>query len=101
MIRHIVSFQLRAEDPELRAQHVRELTTRLEGLVDVAPGILSIRVHPDLGLSHGHWPLILVSEFESLDSLETYLAHPRHVDVVDWAIDGIVSERAVVDFDLA
>ena len=98
MIRHIVAFQLASEDPDTRDRHAAEMRLRLEALADAVPGILSIAVHDDLGVVASHWPLILVSDFESSEALDQYQAHPRHRAVVDWMNDGIVANRVVVDY---
>ena len=98
MIRHIVAFQLTADDPDTRKRHVAEMRARLEALVDAVPGVVSIEVHADLGAVASHWPVILVSDFETAEALEQYQVHPRHRAAVDWMNDGIVADRVVVDY---
>lgn len=98
MIRHIVAFQLTAPDEPQRGRDATQVIERLEALRDVVAGVVDLRVHRDVGLVASHWPLVLVADFESLDVLEAYQAHPRHVAFIDWANAGIISERAVVDF---
>ena len=100
MIRHVVALRLASDDVALCAQQALEIKERLEALLDVDPGIVALDVHFDLGLVEGHWPLILVSDFASLDALEAYQSHPRHRDVLAWMNSGVVSQRAVVDFDV-
>jgi hypothetical protein len=101
VIRHVVAFELAAQDESARRRDALDFAARLEGLRGVVAGVLAIDVHHDLGLVDSHWPLVLVADFESLDALEAYQSHPRHREVIDWANDGVVSNRAVVDFDLA
>ena len=98
MIRHIVAFQLTAADPDVRKRHVTEMRGRLEALVDAVPGVVSIEVHEDLGTVASHWPVILVSDFETTEALEQYQVHPSHRAAVDWMNDGIVADRVVVDY---
>ena len=98
MIRHIVAFQLASDDLDTRERHVAEMRSRLEALADAVPGIITIAVHEDLGVVASHWPLILVSDFESSDALDQYQTHPRHRAVVDWMNHGIVTDRVVVDY---
>ena len=98
MIRHIVVFQLAAADPDARRGHVAEMRSRLEALADIVPGVISIRVHEDVGAVASHWPLVLDSEFESSEALEQYQVHPRHRAVVDWMNDGVVVDRVVIDY---
>ena len=99
MIHHVVTFQLAAEDESTRRRHADEIAARLESLIDTVPGIVSIEVHFDLGLVASHWPVVLVSQFESVESLERYQMHPRHHEVIAWMNHGIVSDRTVVDYE--
>jgi len=98
MIRHIVAFQLASDDHDTRRRHAAEMKSRLEALIDVVPGVVSIEVHDDLGLVASHWPLILVSDFETAEALDRYQVHPRHHGVVAWMNDGIVADRVVIDY---
>ena len=99
MIRHIVLLKLDAEDTELRAEHARILTERIEALGDIVPGLRSVRVDPDLGGIATHYDLALVAEHDDRQALEVYQTHPAHVEVAEW-IRTVASIRAVVDADL-
>lgn len=98
MITHIVTLDLASEDRAVRASHAREIVRRLEALGDL-PGVVSLRVHHDLDLVAGHWPLVLVGEYDDVAALEAYQAHPRHREVLAWMNDGVVSARSTVDYD--
>jgi quinol monooxygenase YgiN len=98
MIYHIVSFELASTDPATGASHANEIIRRLEALGDL-PGVVSLRVHRDLGLVAGHWPLVLVGSYTDLAALEAYQSDPRHREVVAWMNDGVVSARSTVDYD--
>ncbi|HSN02406.1 MAG TPA: Dabb family protein [Acidimicrobiales bacterium] len=98
MIRHVVALELAATDSEVRRRHAEAIKSRLEALADVDQGIIDISVHFDLGLVESHWPLVLVADYVDYDSLESYQAHPRHVEVLAWMNDGVISARAVVDY---
>jgi hypothetical protein len=100
MIRHIVAFRLVDGDEVTRAHHVAAIKERLTGIADAVPGVLSLEVHGDLGYIHSHWPVVLIADFESNAVLEAYQAHPRHQDIVQWMDDGVVIDRAIVDFEV-
>jgi hypothetical protein len=100
MIRHVVALRLSAEEDAERLEQAVEVASRLEALADVVPGVISIRVHRDLGLVATHWPLVLVGDFEDIEALEAYQVHPRHLEVLEWMNQGVVTGRAVVDFEL-
>jgi hypothetical protein len=98
MIRHVVAIQLASTDADVRRRHAEEIKSRLEALEDVVAGISDITVHFDLGLVDTHWPLVLVADYADHDVLEAYQVHPRHVEVLAWMNDGVVSGRAIVDY---
>ncbi len=100
MIHHIVTLELASSDPEIRSSQAHELVRRLEALADL-PGVVSLRVHHDLGLVAGHWELVLVGQYEDVAALEAYQSDPRHLEIVAWMNDGVVSARSTVDYDAA
>lgn len=96
MIRHIVLWQLSAEDAEQRARDAEGVRERLEALAGVVPGLRSVRVAPDLGLDAGNWHLALVSEHDDEAALAAYQTHPAHLEAVGF-VKSVVSGRACVD----
>jgi hypothetical protein len=92
-------FRMAAEEPEQRRADVDGIRSRLEALGDL-DGVLSIRVHEDLGEVGSHWNVVLVADYASTEALSAYQVHPRHAEAVTW-IDGVVTDRAVVDFEVA
>ena len=98
MIRHVVALELAAADSDTRRRQADEIKSRLEALADVNPGIIDITVHFDLGLVASHWPLVLVADYVDSDALESYQSDPRHLEVLAWLNDDVVSGRAVVDY---
>lgn len=99
MIRHVVALRLSGDDDDVR-QNALDVARRLEALADVVPGILSIKVHLDLGLVAAHWPLVLIADFADAAALEAYQSHPRHREVLAWLNGGLVADRATVDFEV-
>ncbi|WP_181408349.1 Dabb family protein [Schumannella sp. 10F1B-5-1] len=97
MIRHIVAFDLVAEDATARAETVSTIRGQLEPLAGVIPGVLSLELGDDIGGIPTHWPLVLVTEHPDLESLQAYQAHPAHQAAIA-AIDPLVRTRAVVDY---
>ena len=99
MVRHVVAFRLRAKDATQRAADSRRIQEDLQSLRGRIDEILDLHVGIDLGLVDGHWEVVLVSDFSDNAALERYQAHPDHVRVAQ-GISGLVSDRAVVDYDL-
>lgn len=100
MIRHVVALQLHASDPVERRRLARDIKTRLEALRGLNEGVLAIDVHLERRDAPPHWPLVLIADFADEDSLDHYQSHARHRDVLDWLNGGVVSDRAVVDFEI-
>ena len=100
MIRHIVAFRLATADPDARRRQAAEIRERLTSLVGQIPGLLALDVFEDVGVVPSHWPLILISDFETPEALDRYMVDPRHRAVVEWMNNGIVVDRAAVDYDV-
>ena len=95
-VRHVVIWSFR-EDIEHPDDTFTEMALKLESLVGVIPGLVSLEVGRDLGDSDANWDVVLVSEHESADALEVYQKHPAHLDVAAW-VKQHVSARAAVDY---
>jgi hypothetical protein len=99
VIRHVVAFRLKAADAAQRAADAQRIQDELQSLRGRIDEILDLHVGLDLGLVGGHWEVVLVSDFADNAALERYQAHPDHVRVAQ-GISGLMSDRAVVDYDL-
>lgn len=78
MIKHIVSFKLKADSiaqaPAIKAR-LESLTTKIEQIKFFEVGL-------NVSKADSAYDLVLVSEFDSLEDLEIYKFHPEHVEVV-------------------
>ena len=99
MIRHIVSWKLKATDEESRAIAAAEIAAALEGLIPVIPEILALAVSRDASQNEKNHHLVLVADFASLEDLEAYLVHPNHIRAAG-VIGTRVSARACVDVEV-
>ena len=93
MIRHIVMWKFR---PGTEAEQEQFLTA-LRGLQDVVPQLLRSEVAVNVGVDN--YDAVLVSEFESMEALETYKQDPRH-QAVSALCKSIREDRVAVDFEL-
>jgi hypothetical protein len=100
MIRHIAFFKFTPGDAEQRAADLDGMRDRLVALVGVIPGLRSMSVEPDLGVTPGNWEVALVSEHDDRAAFETYQAHPAHTaaSVIN---NAFISDRIVVDVETA
>lgn len=69
----------------------------LERLSNVCSGIISIEVGIDKFRTEQSYDVILISEFEDIDSFKNYSNHPEHLEVVDF-IKQVVTSRIAVDY---
>lgn len=98
MVKHIVSWNY-AEGftAEENRRNALEMKKELEKLINLIPGIISIKLYID-PLSTSEADLVLDSEFESEEALVAYVIHPEHVRVGTKYVKPSTSNRKCVDF---
>lgn len=100
MIKHIVLWRLKdTANGRSKIENARLIKSKLESLYGIVPGLLKIEVGFDVSHTESSSDLALYSEFDSLDSLETYQNHPAHKDVMP-LVQAARSERRVVDYEV-
>ena len=99
MIRHVVMFKFLPEaDGRTKAENVAMTAERLRALPSLIPEILHSEVHIGAaGAADANCDLLLVSDFESLDTLATYLVHPDH-KAIGAFMRPLRESRAAVDY---
>ncbi len=101
MIRHVVMFKFLPEaDGRTKEENVKETASRLRALPALIPEILHSEVHIGAeGANPANCDLLLISDFESLDTLATYINHPAH-RAIGAFMRPLRESRAAVDFTL-
>ena len=92
MIRHIVMWKFRPGTEREQAQFL----SGLRNLQGVIPELLRSEVAVNVG--KGNYDAVLVSEFESLETLEIYKNDPRH-KAVSALCKAIREDRVAVDYE--
>ena len=92
MIRHIVMWKFR---PGTEKEQ-EEFLTGLRNLQGVIPQLLKSEVAVNVG--EGNYDAVLISEFESLEALDTYKNDPRH-KAVSALCKSIRTDRVAVDYE--
>jgi len=92
MIRHIVMWKFRPGTEEQQEQFLSGLAA-LQGVI---PQLLKSEVRRDVG--EGNYDAVLLSEFESLETLEQYKVDPRH-KAVSALCKSIRTDRAAVNYE--
>lgn len=92
MVQHIVMWKFQeGADPT-------EFLTKLAALEGVIPQIRSMKVRCSLTPGKGY-DAVLVSEFDTLEDVETYKVDPRHV-AVSSLCKAIRTERCAIDIEV-
>ena len=98
MVKHIVLFKLKETLPEEEKMRVM---TDFKAAIEVLPTLIPCVRRVFVGLNCNadeKWDICLESEFDTLDDVRTYSAHPAHVEAA-----GILKEakkdRACVDYE--
>lgn len=92
MVQHIVMWKFQeGADPT-------EFLTKLATLEGVIPQIRSMKVRRSLTPGKGY-DAVLVSEFDTLEDVETYKVDPRHV-AVSSLCKAIRTERCAIDIEV-
>lgn len=99
MIRHIVSWKLKAEDEAEKAVAAAEIAAALEALPAHIPEVLSLSVARNVAYPEKNFDVILIADFETLDGLDAYQVHPEHIRAAG-VVGARVTARACVDFEV-
>ncbi|MGW4241703.1 Dabb family protein [Nocardia sp. NPDC004722] len=95
MIQHVVLINFRHGVPQnTRAECVR----RLRELETLVPGLRRWRVGDNLSSLARAWDVALTGEFDRLEDVFAYRAHPAHRAAQDF-VDAHAAETVGVDFD--
>ena len=95
MIRHIVMWKFRPGTEDA----ARDFMGKLSALYGVIPQIRSQQIGVDCSGSGKNYSAVLVSDFDSLEDLETYKNDPRH-QAVSALCKAIREDRVAVDYEL-
>ena len=92
MIRHIVMWKFRPGTEAEQAQFLEGLRGLQGGIPELLKSEVAVQVGED------NYDAVLVSEFESLEKLETYKNDPRH-KAVSALCKSIREDRVAVDYE--
>ena len=99
MVKHIVLFKLK---DELSSDEKKSIATQFKNAIEALPSKIDIIRKVEVGLNinpNETWDIALYSEFDSLEDVKIYAAHPDHV-----AAAGIIAHakesRSCVDYEI-
>lgn len=94
MIVHIVMFRFKEENKDA---NLKEVTSRLNDLVELIPTLKSMEVGIDFSRSERAFDMSIYTTFDSKEALGEYAVHPEHLKVVE-LIKSVTLESKVVDY---
>jgi hypothetical protein len=98
MIRHVVMWRVRGETAAEREAESRTVKTAFQTLRGQIPGMHHLEVGLGIIAGDDMCDVVLIADFDSLDALEAYAVHPKHLSVRD-QLAGIRVSRHSVDFE--
>jgi hypothetical protein len=99
MIKHIVMWKVKGTTPEEKREGVRRIQAAFDGVVGVIPGLLALEVGADVSRIEYACDVVLYSEFESRQALDSYATHPEHLRIKRDLADVRIA-RHQVDYDI-
>ncbi|HEX3026289.1 MAG TPA: Dabb family protein [Clostridia bacterium] len=96
MVKHIVMWKLKdtAEGSPKKTNAIK-IKKMLEALQGVVPGAYKMEV--GINYNPGGYDVVLYSEFNDHDALESYQVHPEHIRVKEF-VHSVASARVVTDY---
>ena len=97
MVKHIVLFKLKDTLSTAEKLNIMEdFKTSIEALKDTIDCIRSIEVGININDAES-WDMVLTSDFDSLEDVKVYAAHPAHIAAAS-IIKDAKADRACVDY---
>jgi hypothetical protein len=98
MIKHIVMWKLKDfSEGRSKADNMLIMKNMLEALNGKIPGLEKLEVGLGIGGSETSFDMVLYSEFQDEQALETYQNHPEHLIVREF-VGKVREKREVVDY---
>ena len=100
MIRHVVMWRFEEfAEGKTRQQNMEYIRDRLMALLPIIPEIKKMEIGFDVLHSDMSYDMILITEFDSMDTLSYYKNHPDHVAVSQY-VEKVRTSRVVCDCEI-
>ncbi len=93
MLKHVVTWKMKEEG---KAENMQKIKEMLEALPPRISQIKSLAV--GVNENGGEYDIILITDFENIDDLKIYDAHPEHQKVREF-VRSVVETRIAVDYN--
>ncbi len=94
MLKHVIMWKLKDEDKEAVMD---KLESGIKEVAKVCPQLLSLEVGRNFNTSDMAYDMVLIMEFESEETLASYLSHPKHKEFSAYC-KSVRTARTVVDY---
>ena len=100
MIKHIVMWKFKEEaEGKTKQENMDIVRNRLYSLPAIISEIRRLEIGYDIKHTDMSADLALITEFESMQTLETYKNHPDHQAVSKY-VRKVIEDRVVIDFQI-
>lgn len=100
MIKHIVCWKLvNKTTPLEKNADAMAIQEALEGLRNKIPGLLHLELGLDFSCKESSGDIVLYTEFESKEALQSYQNHPAHV-AAGKIVGPRTCERRMIDYEI-
>ena len=100
MIRHVVMWKFKDEaEGKSKAENMEWVREHLYALLPIIPEIKRMEIGFDVSQTEMSMDLMLLTEFDSLDTLHYYAKHPEHVKVSTY-VRKVIETRVVLDCEI-
>lgn len=98
MVKHIVLFKLKNDVSEAEKLAVAQ---KFKAAIEALPQVISFIKHVEVGINinpNEQWNIALYSEFNTLEEVKAYSAHPAHVAAAKLLAE-VKESRSCVDYE--
>ena len=100
MIRHVVMWKFKDEaEGKSRMENMEWVREHLYALVPVIPEIKRMEIGFDVKHTDMSMDLMLLTEFDSMETLAAYAEHPAHLAVSKY-VCSVIETRVVLDCEI-
>ena len=94
MILHVVLLRFHAHTTPIEVEDARRALLGMRGAI---PGVRGVTFGPNLAPGAADWPYVLIVALDDVASVERYLAHPLHQDLLAKYIRPVLEARLAAD----
>ena len=100
MIRHVVMWKFKEiAEGKSKAENTEWVKENLYALLPIIPEIKRMEIGIDITGSDMSMDLMLLTEFDSVESMKTYANHPEHLKVSAY-VRKVIETRVVLDCEI-